>query len=98
MQKGFEEGLRELQDQLVKSFGFDISQLMGQLGTGKMPGFDPYKVLGLDPSASDEEIKKRYRDLLRRLHPDTSGIEGTEFLMQLVVGAYEMIKRERGWL
>lgn len=31
---------------------------------------DPYSVLSVDPKASDEEIKKSYRELARKYHPD----------------------------
>ena len=31
---------------------------------------DPYKVIGVDKKASDDEIKKAYRKLARQYHPD----------------------------
>ena len=31
---------------------------------------DPYAVLGLSPSASDEEVKRAYRALVKKYHPD----------------------------
>lgn len=61
-----------------------------------IPNFDAYKILGLDKSASNEEVKQRYNELLHKLHPDVSGVKGTEFITQLVVFAYDQIKKERG--
>jgi DnaJ-domain-containing protein 1 len=59
-------------------------------------GADPYLILGLDRTATDAEVKKRYHNLVHKLHPDTAGVEGTERLFQLVLAAYEAIRRERG--
>jgi len=108
MAEGIEEGMREVLDELMKGtldpaklaemlsvMGIDMSQLSGM--TGQLSGFDPYRVLGLDKSASDEEVKKRYHELLKKLHPDTAGTPGTEFLFQMVLAAYELIKKDRGW-
>ncbi len=81
--------------ELTKSLGMDMSQLRGMLNQRRP--FDPYQALGLDKSASDEDVKKRYRELLHKLHPDTAGVEGTAFLLQMVLAAYEMIKEERRW-
>lgn len=31
---------------------------------------DPYKILGVSPSDSDEQIKSKYRELVKKYHPD----------------------------
>ena len=79
----------------ARSMGVDPSQLVGKVNQHRTP--DPYKILGLERSASDEEVKRRYREMLHHLHPDTAGTKGTETLLQLVMTAYEIIKRERRW-
>ena len=33
---------------------------------------NPYDVLGVSPNASDDEIKRVYRDLTRKYHPDAN--------------------------
>jgi len=75
--------------------GMDFGRLAGMVG--QQPGVDAYVILGLDRSASDEEVKKRYRELLHILHPDKSGTPGTSLFFQMVQAAFETIKREREW-
>jgi DnaJ-domain-containing protein 1 len=60
-------------------------------------GIDPYRIMGLDKTAADDQVKKRYRELMVKLHPDTAGVKGTELLFQLVMAAYQQISKERGW-
>jgi DnaJ like chaperone protein len=43
------------------------------------PKRDPYSVLGVDPDASPEEIRKAYRHLANKYHPDKVSYMGEEF-------------------
>ena len=54
---------------------------------------DPYKVLGISPDASDEEIKRAYRQLAKQYHPDRNpGDTEAAKKMQQINAAYEQIK------
>jgi molecular chaperone DnaJ len=54
---------------------------------------DPYKVLGLSPTASDAEITKAYRQLAKKYHPDVNhGDEAAAQKMSEINAAYEQIK------
>lgn len=54
---------------------------------------DPYKVLGVSPSASEEDITQAYRKLAKKYHPDLNpGNKQAEEQMREVNAAYEQIK------
>jgi curved DNA-binding protein len=53
---------------------------------------DYYAVLGLARGASDEEIKKAYRRLARKYHPDVSKEAGAEEKFKEVAEAYQTLK------
>ena len=62
-----------------------------------------YKILEVDKLASDAEIKKAYRDLAKRHHPDKVQHLGEAYVkaarekFQNIQKAYEQIKSERGF-
>lgn len=62
---------------------------------------DPYKELGVSPSASDEEIKTAYRNLVKKYHPDRYANAPKEVQDQVsekvkrINTAYDEIKRMR---
>jgi DnaJ like chaperone protein len=68
------------------------------------PGTSPFGVLGLEPSASDAEVKAAFRRLARENHPDVLTAKGVPAelttlatrKMQAITEAYRAIAKERG--
>lgn len=77
------------------SMGIDLSQILNLVE--RREGSDAYKVLGLEKTATDEEVKKRYREMLFRFHPDTAEVQGTGHICQKITEAYQQIAKERRW-
>ena len=75
------------------ALGIDLSHITSPVG--RQEGFGAYRILGLEKTATLEEVKQRYRELLIKLHPDTAGVKGTEFLLQMVIAAYQQITKDR---
>ena len=76
----------------------DIRSIMGMFEPDK----DPYKILEIDKTATDDEVRKAYRRLAVKFHPDKVENLGddvkkaAEEKFKNIQGAYEQIKKERG--
>ena len=62
-------------------------------------GMDPYKVLGVTPQTSDDDVKRAYRELARKYHPDNYAgnplADLAETRMKEINEAYDMIMNAR---
>lgn len=60
---------------------------------------DPYEILGISRSASDDEIKKAYRSLSRKYHPDANinnpNKDQAEAKFKEIQQAYQQIMKEK---
>ncbi|MCW8994680.1 MAG: DnaJ domain-containing protein, partial [Psychromonas sp.] len=66
---------------------------------------DSYKVLGIDKSATDKEVKRAYRKLMSQHHPDKLASKGLPEEMMILAKekaqdiqcAYESLRKSRGF-
>lgn len=76
---------------------FDSIKAMFFKSTG-----NAYKILEIEKSATDAEVKKAYREMAKKYHPDKLGHmdeayrKGAEEKFRRVQEAYEQIQKERG--
>jgi DnaJ-domain-containing protein 1 len=49
-------------------------------------------VLGLPPNATRQQVKRRYRSLAKRYHPDRGGDQQQ---MRRIIAAYELLMRDQ---
>jgi DnaJ like chaperone protein len=79
----------------------DLRALFGAAAASPA-GPDPYEVLGLPREAGDEELKRAYRELAKKFHPDRVTHLGEEVRrfseekFKALQQAWERIKAERG--
>ena len=61
-----------------------------------------YKVLGVESTSTDEEVKKAYRKMAIKFHPDKVAQMGEEYQkgakekFQKIQDSYEAVKKRRG--
>ena len=98
-------------DELLRRRGAGARQSTGGAGrrsAGRATpaaGADPYRVLGVQRSASNDEVKKAYRRLMARYHPDKLVARGLPAEMRdyahtkvrEVRAAYDSIREARGF-
>jgi len=77
----------QVMEQMHDAWGREIRRM-------KRPTYNPFDVLGVGIGASEQEVKKAYRDMAKQHHPDKGGSDEQFRRIQI---AYEVIKKLRGW-
>jgi DnaJ like chaperone protein len=92
-------------EKVATIFGFDEREFTSLKARHiHRPADDPYGILGIDPGATDQHIRARYKTLVRDNHPDRHIAAGMpEELVAIATerlaainAAYDRIARERG--
>ena len=56
---------------------------------------DARKILGIPKSATEQEVRRAYRDLVKKWHPDTNKTKEAKNKMQEINHAFEIIMKEQ---
>jgi len=55
---------------------------------------DYYEILGLESTASTDDVKKAYRNLAKKYHPDVNKSASSEEIFKLISEAYEILSEQ----
>ena len=90
--------IRNIQINVLKQVRREIDKNIKRLANEGIdsydPKFDPYVILGVEPTATKEQITMAYRKKAAKAHPDKGGSDEE---MIMVNAAYEAISQLRGW-
>ena len=92
-------------ERVARAFGLDrasFARLRAQIETPQPQDDDPYSVLGVAPHASEADVKRAWRRLVRVYHPDAvmasgriSDLAHAQQKVAAINAAYEAIERSR---
>lgn len=93
----------QLLERIARDISISTSDYQSIKGMFVKDTSNAYRILEIEPTASEEEIKKAYRKMAVKYHPDKVAYLGEEIVadakqkFQKVNEAYELIKKERGF-
>ena len=80
---------------LIFAFVLFAMLVSNVISNGEVQRFDPYQILGIDTEATTTEIKKSYRKLSLKYHPDKNpGDKLAEEMFMKIAKAYEALTDE----
>ncbi len=97
-------GELEFLAQVAHEFGFTEDCFAKIKARHVIDGVDPYLILGIDRSVSDDEIKSHYKTIARELHPDRlvahglpeEALDVANDTFAKINAAYDEVCKERG--
>jgi DnaJ like chaperone protein len=87
---------------IAGALGLSEAEVDGLAAEFQAPAGREYRVLGLEPGASEEEVRIAYRRLAAECHPDRFSSLGPQFVraaeerFKILQEAYEEVRRRRG--